>query len=61
MQIGIGNTSNRRFRPSSTFVRAANVLLSGHWYSEDGEIYRWDIERQNLPKPLRPGESLPVS
>jgi glycosyltransferase involved in cell wall biosynthesis len=55
--IGTGNISSRTFRPSSTFVRPANVLLSGHWYNEDGGIYRWDIDRQDLPRLLRPGES----
>ncbi len=55
--LGIGNTSNRIFKPSSVFIRPANVLLSGHWYTADGGIYRWDSERQDLPKPLRPGES----
>lgn len=54
--IGVKNNSDRVFRPSSTFVRPANVLLSYHWYTPDRQIYQWDGHRYDLPKPLRPGD-----
>jgi glycosyltransferase involved in cell wall biosynthesis len=54
--IAIKNCSNRRLCPSSLFVRPANVLLSYHWYTETREIYQWDNEREDLPRPLAPGE-----
>ena len=55
--IAVRNTSNRLFRPSSTFVRPANVSLSYHWYTADREIYRFNDARHDLPKPLQPGDS----
>ena len=54
--LSIRNCSNRLLRPSSYLVRPANVWLSYHWVTADGEIYRWDNERSDLPRPLRPGE-----
>jgi hypothetical protein len=54
--IAVRNDSSRPFRPSSTFVRPANVGLSYHWYTPGREVYQWENERYDLPKALRPGD-----
>ena len=55
--LAIKNCSNRRFRPSSVFVRRGNVFPSYHWYSAaDRRPYQFDGEREELPRPLEPGE-----
>ena len=54
--ISVRNNSNRPFRPSSKLVRPANVSLSYHWYTPEREVYQWEGQRHDLPKPLRPGE-----
>ena len=55
--IDVRNNSNRPFRPSSTFVRPANVYLAHHWYTAGRELHWWEGVRHDLPKPLQPGES----
>jgi hypothetical protein len=55
--MAVRNTSNRLFRPSSAFVRPANVYLSYHWYTAGRELYRFNDDRHDLPKPLQPGDS----
>jgi hypothetical protein len=57
--VGITNRSNRQWRPSSIFVRPADVFASYHWFkARDGhEIHRWEGERCEIPAPLAPGES----
>jgi glycosyltransferase involved in cell wall biosynthesis len=54
--VGIQNGSNRLFRPTSKFVRPANVHLSYHWYTPDRRVFHWEGQRHDLPRPLGPGD-----